>query len=380
VVDYSHRLGNVSEESAEAELYFNPYKLRWFDMVIIVLFLFMPVFMPIIGLFLVVLFIWGLLWGFFAWGFVARWWTYARPFSGLTYRGRVNLIRNKKRGNTLIRIDSYVMENRPVDWKQNIGFTIKQARMGVVLIFTLLFVTVRSKWNEFLYSGEGTRMLESSNGADLFSGWTMFVVLFSPAITCALVPLFISRDSSIVAVVPGQRDFNPIGREIETRLGGLIGWGSLILVSATFGSMLLKALQTSSWDMIYEFILQMFVLLSTSCVMVLGAACGYRNKTHFNRVDEFNNLFIGVNDWDHDFQRFELPGGGSGVLVAPHELMPSLLTYTKKLLPKVKPRFHFEASSSAPAVNQGAPESTPPVAAQAPPPAPDFGQPIPPPD
>ena len=307
----------VGDETRDAREKFNPYKLTMFERCYLGLIVVgaliwllrlssegpsMMAFVLVIIIYLSLV-LWGAFVGRFSWSLMAKW----SVKGWLLNVWKSSLFPIFNTGACMIRIDSFVIENKPSGLWNNIVFSIKQSRTSSLFLFSLLFLL----------------MPDDLTNPSTYYGFAILLLIFSPILSAVLVPLYIFSDSSVVEVIPGQRDFAPVGMSVRFALSRLIGWGSLIIVLTK-----LWRLTTSSGfiDAIIFLSGDTLMILSVIGATVLAAALSYPNKLHLQWVEEFNKLWFEERDPDHTFHQID----ENAYIVIPDHLLNETLTHLRK--------------------------------------------------
>ncbi len=346
-----HHMGHlprpVGDETVEAFMKFNPYKLTIFEMFYLGLivvggliwiaqiiennglaFSLFAVFVIYIGLML-----WGALLGRFSWGIIAKW----SVKGWLLNVWKSPLFPVFTTDACMIRIDSYVIENKPSGLWNNIVFSIKQSWTSSLFLFTFFFL---------LMPDDITNISVNQS----YSNAVLLLLLLSPMLSGLLVPLYIFSDSSVVEVIPGERDFAPIGMSLRQLLRRFIGWGSMVIVLLT----LIDITNSSGLSSAVQFFLtDTLILLSMLGAMVLAAALSYPNRLHLKWVEEFNKLWFEERDPDHTFHRID----DNAYIVIPDHLLHETLTHLRSVMGD---NFSDSQIPPAPSINQQNVQNPPP--------------------
>lgn len=156
-----------------------------------------------------------------------------------------------------------------------------------------------------------------------YFGFAGLLLIFSPILSAVLVPLYIFSDSSVVEVIPGERDFAPVGMSVRFALSRLIGWGSLFIVLTKLWGL---TKSTGFIDALRFLLGETLMILSVLGATVLAAALSYPNKLHLKWVEEFNKLWFNEKDPDHTFHRID----ENAYIVIPDHLLLETLTHLRK--------------------------------------------------
>ncbi|GEM_PF-2633672 len=306
----------IGDETRDAFTKFNPYKLTLVEMFYLGLIVVgaliwliqlsldensLVAFSTVIIIYFC-LFVWGGFIGRFSWSMMAKW--SVKGWLLNVWKSPLFPIFNMNA--CMIRIDSFVIENKPSGLWNNIVFSIKQSWTSSLFLFSILFLL----------------MPNDITDPSTFIGLAGLLLIFSPILSAILVPLYIFSDSSVVEVIPGQRDFAPVGMSLRQSLSRLIGYGSVIIVLSKFYSLtnsvgFFVALGFLSGETI--------MILSVLGVTVLAAALSYPNKMHLQWVTEFNNLWFEDRDPDHTFHRID----DNAYIVIPDHLLYDTLTHLR---------------------------------------------------
>ena len=315
----SHLPRPVGDETMEAFMKFNPYKLTIFEMLYLGLIVVGGLIWiaqlsqqnnPVSSLVMVIivyiaLMLWGALMGRISWSIIAKW----SVKGWLLNVWRSPLFPVFTADACMIRIDSFVIEHRPSGLWNNIVFSIKQSWTSSLLLFTLLFLL----------------MPDDITDLSTYYGIAIFLLLLSPMLSGVLVPLYIFSDSSVVEVIPGERDFAPIGMSLRQLLSRLIGWGSIVIVLFT----LIDISNSSGLSSAVQFFIgDTLMLLSILGATVLAAALAYPNRLHLKWVEEFNKLWFEERDPDHTFHRID----DNAYIVIPDHLLHETLTHLRSVM------------------------------------------------
>ena len=307
----------VGDETIEAFMKFNPYKLTIFEMFYLGLILFgaliwlirlssegnlIMAFVSVIIVYLSLV-LWGAFVGRFSWSLMAKW--SVKGWLLNVWKSPLFPIFNTDAYK--IRIDSFVIEHKPSGVWNNIVFSIKQSRTSSLFLFSLLFLLMPNDLTD----------------TSTYFGFAGLLLIFSPILSAVLVPLYIFSDSSVVEVIPGQRDFAPVGMSVRQSLSRLIGWGSLIIVLSKFVSL---TNSSGFMDAIRFLSGETLMILSVLGATVLAAALSYPNKLHLLWVEEFNKLWFNEKDPDHTFHRID----ENAYIVIPDHLLLETLTHLRK--------------------------------------------------
>lgn len=308
----------LGDETIDAHLKFNPYRLTIMEMCYLGLIvvgagiwadqlagedsLIFGVIMTLIIYSVMVG--WGAFLGRISWGLIAKWsvrgWllkVWKWPFWGI-----FNPSARK------IRIDSYVIEHKPSGLQNNLVFTVKQSWTASLFLFTLLFLS----------------MPEDLTNQSTYYGLATLLILFAPALSGLLVPLYIYSDSSVVEVIPGARDFAPIGMSMRQLLRTFIGLGSVVIVVLTVFGMA----RTEGFVPAMRFVFgDVLMALSIMGATVLAAALSYSNKLHLQWVEAFNQLWFDPLDPDHTFHAID----DNAYIVMPDHLLLDTLTHLRNV-------------------------------------------------
>jgi hypothetical protein len=309
----------LGDETIDAIKKFNPYKLTIFERcylgLIVVgalvwiaqLSLRANFFVALLSVILiyVAFMIWGALFGRLSWSLIAKW--SVKGWLLNVWKSRLFPIFSSDA--CMIRVDSFVIENKPSGLWNNIIFSIKQSWTSSLLLFTILF------W----------LMPDDITELSSFSTSSLFLLLFAPVLSSVLVPLYIFSDSSVVEVIPGKRDFAPVGMSLRQALSRFIGYGSIVIVFFT----VLDIAKSSSFIEAVRFLTgETLMLLSVLGATVLAAALSYPNKLHIKWVEEFNKLWFEGKDPDHTFHRID----DNAYIVMPDHLLHETLTHLREYM------------------------------------------------
>ena len=344
VVPSSNLPRPVGDETMEAFMKFNPYKLTIIEMFYLGLIVVGGLIWiaqisqeqnPFIALLWVIIvyvtaMFWGVLMGGVSWRTIAKW----SVKGWLLNVWRSPLFPVFTADACMIRIDSFVIEHRPSGLWNNIVFSIKQSWTSSLLLFTLLFLL----------------MPDDITDLSTYYGIAIFLLLLSPILSGVLVPLYIFSDSSVVEVIPGKRDFAPIGMSLRQLLSRLIGWGSIVIVLFT----VIKMSYSSGLSSAVQFLLtETLTLLSILGAMVLAAALSYPNRLHLKWVEEFNKLWFEDRDPDHTFHRID----DNAYIVIPDHLLHETLTHLRSVMGD---NFSNSPIPKAPSIEQDNVQNHPP--------------------
>lgn len=251
--------------------------------------------------------IWGFIAGSVSWGRMGKW--CVKKDGGLKlWQHKWFPIKCFKGDAKKIRIDSYVMENRPESTWDNTVYSINQAKVSSYLMFGILFLIT-------------PKISGSTNWADFISSAYMLAFL-SPIVGAIIVPLYIFSDSSVVEVVPGERDFAPIGMTARQFLNSFVRWGLIGLISLK----LLPVLFTSDFS---NAIITMVFIMSIVAATVLAASFSYSNKRHLDLVHQFNCIWFEFSvDQDHTFKQID----ENAYIVMPRHLLEETITHLEKTM------------------------------------------------
>ena len=291
---------------------------------------------------------WGYIAGSITWRFIGQW--CVKKDGGLKlWQYKWFPIKCFKGDAKKIRIDSYVMENRPKSYWDNTIYSIHQAKVSSYLMFGILFLI--------------TPKLSGSATLTDFTSFAYMLVFLSPILGAIIVPLYIFSDSSVVEVVPGERDFAPIGMTARLFLNSFVKWGLVGLISIK----LLPVFFTSGFSTeIFQLMFTMVFIMSLVAASVLAASFSYSNDRHLGLVEEFNNIWFDLSvDQDHTFKQID----DNAFIVMPKHLLKETLTHLGETMgPNFAhvPKSH-QYSELSPAPIQNAPP--PPGFVTAPPPS-----------
>ena len=295
----------------------NPYRMNGWDWVFIIGtalgFVSCILFTELGLLYTIILYVSLVFWGYFlgsiSWYSVGQW--SVQQEKGLKlWRWKWFPIKCFRGDAKMIRIDSFAMENRPGDDKSDIIFSIHQAKVASYLCFGLLFVFA-------------PELSKDSVITDLIDIGFLITIL-SPLIGSILVPMYIFSDSSVVEVIPEERDFAPVGMTLRTWLKKFVRWALFGLVSIQ----LIIAISSSGLgENTYRAIITMLILMSWSATTVVAASFSYPNEKHFRLVEIFNDAIFDLKvDQDHTFKQIDT----NSFIVMPKHLINDTIEFLRE--------------------------------------------------